>query len=48
MLWTVFIVVVLLWILGFTFDIAGNFVHILLVIALISLIFNLVSGRRRG
>lgn len=47
MLWTIFVVVVVLWVLGFSFEIAGGLIHILLVIALISLIYNLVAGRRR-
>jgi hypothetical protein len=37
MLWTVFIVILILWLLGFSFHVAGGFIHILLVIALISL-----------
>jgi hypothetical protein len=47
MLWTIFVVVLLLWLLGFSFHIAGSLIHILLVVALIILIFNLFSGRRR-
>ncbi len=47
MLWTIFVVVLVLWLLGFSFHIAGSLIHILLVVALIILIFNLVSGRRR-
>jgi uncharacterized membrane protein YtjA (UPF0391 family) len=35
-----------LWILGFSFHIAGGLIHILLVIALIVLVVNLVTGRR--
>ncbi|MGC1463997.1 MAG: lmo0937 family membrane protein [Terracidiphilus sp.] len=46
MLWTVFVVILVLWLLGFTFHIAGGLIHILLVIALIVLVFNLLSGRR--
>ncbi|MDB5053733.1 MAG: family rane protein [Bacilli bacterium] len=46
MLWSIFVVILLLWVLGFSFHIAGGLIHILLVIALISLIFNLISGRR--
>ena len=46
MLWTIFVVILVLWLLGFTFHIAGGFIHILLVIALIDLVFNLLSGRR--
>jgi hypothetical protein len=47
MLWTIFVVVLVLWLLGFSFHIAGSLIHLLLVVALIILIFNLVSGRRR-
>ena len=46
MLWTIFVVVLVLWLLGFSFHIAGGLIHLLLVVALIILIFNLVSGRR--
>jgi uncharacterized membrane protein YtjA (UPF0391 family) len=48
MLWTIFVIVLVLWILGFSFHIAGGLIHILLVIALIILVINLVTGRRRG
>ncbi|HLQ97248.1 MAG TPA: lmo0937 family membrane protein [Candidatus Dormibacteraeota bacterium] len=46
MLWTIFVILLILWILGFSFKIAGGLVHILLVIALIVLIFRLVTGRK--
>ena len=46
MLWTIFVVVLVLWLLGFSFHIAGGLIHLLLVVALIILIFNLISGRR--
>ena len=46
MLWTIFVILLVLWLLGFSFHIAGGLIHILLVIALIILVFNLVSGRR--
>ena len=48
MLWTIFVVLLVLWLLGFSFHIAGSLIHLLLVVALIILIFNLVSGRRRA
>lgn len=48
MLWTIFVVVLILWLLGFSFHIAGGLIHLLLVLALIILIFNLVAGRRRA
>jgi hypothetical protein len=46
MLWTIFVVVLILWLLGFSFHIAGSLIHLLLVLAVIILIFNLVSRRR--
>lgn len=46
MFWTIFVVILVLWLLGFTFHIAGGLIHLLLVLALIVLIFNLVTGRR--
>jgi hypothetical protein len=46
MLWTIFVILLVLWLLGFSFHIAGSLIHILLVIAVIVLVFNLISGRR--
>jgi hypothetical protein len=46
MLWTVLVVLLILWILGFSFQVAGNLFHILLVVALIVLVFQLFTGRR--
>lgn len=46
MLWTILVVLLILWALGFGFEIAGGLVHILLVIALVILIFRLVTGRK--
>jgi hypothetical protein len=46
MLWTIFVILLILWLLGFSFHIAGGLIHLLLVIAVIVLIFNLISGRR--
>jgi hypothetical protein len=46
MLWTIFVIVLVLWLLGFSFHIAGGLIHLLLVVALIILIFNLLAGRR--
>jgi hypothetical protein len=47
MLWTIFVVVLVLWLLGFSLHIAGGLIHLLLVVALVILVINLVSGRRR-
>lgn len=46
MLWTIFVIFVVLWLLGFSFNIGGGLIHILLVIALVVLVYNLVTGRR--
>jgi uncharacterized membrane protein YtjA (UPF0391 family) len=48
MLWTIFVILLVLWLLGFSLHIAGSMIHILLVIALVVLVINLVSGRRRA
>ena len=46
MLWTIFAILLILWLLGFSFNLAGNLIHILLVVALVVLVLNLISGRR--
>ena len=47
MLWTITIILVVLWILGLVSSYTlGGWIHLLLVLALIVLIFNLLSGRR--
>jgi hypothetical protein len=46
MLWTVFVVILILWILGLTVFNIGNLVHLLLVVAVVVLIINLMTGRR--
>jgi hypothetical protein len=47
MLWTITIILFILWILGLVSSYTlGGWIHILLVLALIVLIFNLLSGRR--
>ena len=46
MLWTVFVILLILWLLGFSFHIAGGLIHLLLVIAVVVLVINLISGRR--
>jgi len=45
MLWTIFVVLLILWLLGFSLHVGGALVHLLLVIAVVVLIINLVSGR---
>jgi hypothetical protein len=46
MLWTIFAIILVVWILGFSFHVAGGLIHLLLVLALAILIFNLVTRRR--
>ncbi len=46
MLWTILVVLLILWLLGFSFHIGGALIHLLLVIAVVVLVFNLISGRR--
>jgi hypothetical protein len=46
MLWTVFVALLILWLLGFSLHVAGGLIHLLLVVALVVLVINLVSGRR--
>ena len=46
MLWTIIVVLLILWLLGFSLHVAGGLIHLLLVVALVVLVINLVSGRR--
>jgi uncharacterized protein DUF5670 len=45
MLWTIFAVLLILWLLGFSLHVGGGLIHLLLVVALLALIVNLVTGR---
>jgi Family of unknown function (DUF5670) len=45
MLWTIAIVLLILWILGFSFHVAGGLIHVILVIAVVLVIIRLVTGR---
>jgi hypothetical protein len=47
MLWTIFVILLVLWLLGLVSSYTlGGFIHILLVIALVVLVIQLISGRR--
>ena len=46
MLWTIFVILLVLWLLGFSFHVAGGLIHLLLVVALVVLVYNLITGRR--
>ncbi len=47
MLWTLIVLLLLFWVLGFMFDVAGGLIHLVLVIAAVMFIVSLVRGRRR-
>ncbi len=46
MLWTLLLVLLIMWALGLGFGVAGNLIHIVLVIALVVLVVQLLSGRK--
>lgn len=47
MLWTIFVILLVLWLLGLVSSYTlGGFIHLLLILAVVVLIINLVSGRR--
>ncbi|HLQ96293.1 MAG TPA: lmo0937 family membrane protein [Pseudogracilibacillus sp.] len=46
MLWTIIGILIILWILGFSFQLGGGLIHLILVIAVIVLIIQLITGRR--
>jgi uncharacterized protein DUF5670 len=46
MLWTIVVLLLILWLLGFTMHVAGGLIHILLVVALVVIVLRLLTGRR--
>ena len=46
MLWTIVVVLAILWLLGLVGNIGGDLIHLLLIAAVVVLIYNLVMGRR--
>lgn len=46
MLWTLIVLLLVFWLLGFAFHVAGGLIHVLLVIAVVLFLVNLISGRR--
>jgi Family of unknown function (DUF5670) len=46
MLWTIVVLLLILWLLGFTLHVAGGLIHVLLVIALVVIVLRLLTGRR--
>jgi hypothetical protein len=46
LIWTVVGVLLVLWLLGFSVHVGGSLIHLLLVLALIGIVYNLLVGRR--
>lgn len=46
-LWIILIVILAIWLVGFLLDLAGGLIHLLLIVAVVILLINLFSGRRR-
>lgn len=46
MLWTILMVVLVLWLLGLIANVGGGFIHLLLVVAAVILVIELLTGRR--
>ena len=46
MLWTAVVILFVLWLLGFSMHVGGGLIHFLLVIAIVVIVFNFISGRR--
>lgn len=46
MLWTLIVLLLLFWVLGFAFDIAGGIIHVVLVIAAVLFLVQIITGRR--
>ena len=46
LIWTVVVVLFVLWLLGFSLHVAGGLIHLLLILAIIGIIYNLLVGRR--
>lgn len=46
LLWAIFVILVIFWLLGLAINVGGSLIHLLLVIALIVLLYNLLVGRR--
>jgi hypothetical protein len=46
LIWSAVGVLLILWLLGFSVNVGGGLIHILLVLALIAIVYNLLTGRR--
>jgi len=46
MIWTIFVILLILWLLGFSLHVGGGLIHLLLVVAVVVVVINLITGRR--
>lgn len=46
MLWTILVILLVLWLIGLLADVGGGLIHLLLVVAVVVLVINLITGRR--
>ena len=46
MLWTIIVILIVLWLLGFISHVGGSLIHLLLLIAVVVLVINLIQGKR--
>ena len=46
MLWTILVILLVLWLVGLLAHVGGGFIHLLLVVAVVVLVINLLTGRR--
>ena len=46
-LWTVIVILVILWLLGLVLNVGGALIHLLLVVAVIIILYNLFAGRKQ-
>jgi hypothetical protein len=47
-LWTIIVILFVLWLIGFVAHIGGSLIHLLLVVALIVFVWNLITGNRQA
>ena len=45
-LWVILVIVLAVWLIGLLADVAGNVIHVLLVVGLLILAYNVITGRR--
>lgn len=46
MLWTIVAIVLLLWLLGFSLNVGGGLIHVLLVVVIVVVLVQVIQGRR--